>query len=66
MHEPSRQGVGPNCQAAANGQSGPGGSGDSGHSGSLEAVRPGHHGYYTHRAGEGIVFVPYGLSPSAK
>ena len=63
MHEPSRQGVGPNCQVAANGQPGPG---DPGQPNTPEADRPGHHGYYTYRAGEGIVFVPYGLSPSAK
>jgi hypothetical protein len=31
-----------------------------------EADRPGHHGYYTYRTGEGIVFVPYGLSPNAR
>jgi hypothetical protein len=66
MHEPSRQSVGPNCQVAANGHPGPGGPGDPGHPNTLEADRPGHRGYYTYRAGEGIVFVPYGLSPSAK
>jgi hypothetical protein len=32
----------------------------------LRACQPGRRGYYTYRAGEGIVFVPYGLSPIAK
>lgn len=66
MQEQSRQGVGPNCQSAANGHNGPAGPSDLGNSRLFEANRPGQRGYYTHRPGEGIVFVPYGLSPVAK
>lgn len=66
MHESSRQGVGLNCQSAAVEQPQTAGQGDVGHPQLPEADRPGHHGYYTYRTGEGIVFVPYGLSPNAR
>ena len=66
MQDESRQGVGLNCQSAASGRAGTVGPSDLGDARPLDAERPGQRGYYTHRPGEGIVFVPYGLSPAAK
>lgn len=64
MDSQSRQRVGANCQSAATRQD------RSSQSRAREEFqylgRQPRRGYYTHRAGEGIVFVPYGLSPVAK
>jgi hypothetical protein len=66
MHEQSRQNFGADCQSTGSQSAGDWNSPDATRCRGASAVRLRRRGYYTYRAGEGIVFVPYGLSAAAK